>query len=239
MTKVPKSCSINLLNFMRDLITAAEASIPSSNSFSLSTHNPWWNDDCKLAKREKNRARRRYIKSKDPCDLIDYKRLKAKARQIYNSAQKKSWQEYVSKINSETSVTQIWKRVNKLRGKHKGSHVPSLRYNGDILNEPSRVAECLAESLSESSKGLATYDPVFAAKKLLEDRKPVTFTPSGTPSYNQFFSIEELKAALSECSDSAPGEDRITFSMLKNLQDEALHTLLCIYNKIWQILGAT
>ena len=109
-----KKCSINLQNLMSLIIQSAEKHIPSSFSSHLTLHNPWWNEKCKAAKRNKNRARRRFLRSKDPSDMIDYKRLKAIAQKTYNTSKRESWQSYLSKINSETPIKQIWKRVNKI-----------------------------------------------------------------------------------------------------------------------------
>ena len=227
------SCSSNLTNFMQEVISIGKKCIPFSESFSLTTCNPWWNQDCKIAKQNKNKARRRYLATKDPIDLIQFKRFKAIARKVYNNAQRESWKTYVSSINSETPIKQIWNRVNKLRGKYKGAHTPSLNLNGLILNNPTKVANCLGETLSNASKGLANISPPFAMKKKIEESIPIDFTSGDPQSYNNPFSMEELQAALSECSNSSPGEDLISTVMIKHLHNEALNTLLTIYNSIW------
>ena len=227
------SCSSNLKYFTEKIILTGKDYIPHADTHTLSTHNPWWNTDCKKAKQNKNRARRKYIGTKDPCDLIEFKRLKAIARKVYHEAQRESWKTYVSNINSETSIKQIWNRVNKLRGKYKGSHTPSLKVNGNILNDPLNVANCIAETISQASKGLSSSYPPFAAKKKTEESKPFLFQTSENISYNIPFSTEELQAALSDCSNSSPGEDYISFIMIKHLHAEAQSTLLTIYNTIW------
>ena len=228
-----KPCSTNLQIFMDRVLKAAKECIPFSDSFSLKTCNPWWNEECKRAKREKNRARRKYLKTKNPVDLIEFKRLKAVARRTYNVAQKTSWQTYVSSINSDTPLKQIWKRINKIRQKYNGSHIPTLKIDNQLLNEPKKVANCLAEFISDSSKGLTNTSSSFATKKIIEERKPINFSPSKNHTYNIAFTLDELRTTLSECSESSPGQDNIPYSLLKHLHKDALVFLLNIYNEIW------
>ena len=99
-----ENSSTNLQNFMKQILVAAENHIPHSQSISLSTKNPWWNEECKQAKRNRNKARRKYLKTKSLSDLIEFKRLKALSRKTYNIAKKQSWSSYISEINSEVSI---------------------------------------------------------------------------------------------------------------------------------------
>ena len=227
------STSQNLQNFTQLTLSAAMKSIPFKKRSKPHTRAPWWNDDCKAAKRMKNNARRKFIKTRENIDFINFKRLKAKARQTYRQAQKDSWKQYVTKINSETSISKIWKRVNKLRGKYRGVHIPTLINNNQVVMEPSKVSNIIAETLSSSSKGLAATDPIFAAKKEEEERLTIDFTTISNFNYNSPFSLEEMKSALNNSSESSPGEDLISIPIIKHLHPNALKCLLDIYNNIW------
>ena len=43
-----------------------------------------------------------------------------------------------------------------------------------------------------------------------------------------------MKTQLTNCKDTALGPDDITISMIKNLPPEALSSLLCALNKLWE-----
>ena len=51
--------------------------------------------------------------------------------------------------------------------------------------------------------------------------------------YNDPITRKELESALQKCQDKAPGEDKIQYSMLKNMSESAKLLLLFIYNQIY------
>lgn len=52
-------------------------------------------------------------------------------------------------------------------------------------------------------------------------------------SLNASFSVSELKKAISKVKVTATGKDRISYAMLKHLSNEALNTVLELFNKVW------
>ena len=52
-------------------------------------------------------------------------------------------------------------------------------------------------------------------------------------SYNRLFSLHELENALRTSKHTAPGEDRITYSMICNCPDITKRFILSIFNKLW------
>ena len=51
--------------------------------------------------------------------------------------------------------------------------------------------------------------------------------------YNKISNMKEMEAALTSCSNSAPGKENITFEMLKHLHSLAKLYLLQYYNLLW------
>ena len=51
--------------------------------------------------------------------------------------------------------------------------------------------------------------------------------------YNNPVKIEEIYAALKSSKNTAPGEDTIHYSMLRNMSDRTFEFLLYIYNRVW------
>ena len=51
--------------------------------------------------------------------------------------------------------------------------------------------------------------------------------------YNLFFSLRELKSAVQAGANTSPGQDRISYEMLKHLDDMALEEILNMFNYIW------
>lgn len=225
--------SQNLQNFMELTFSAAKKCIPYNSRIGPRTHAIWWNEECKEAKRTKNKARRKFLKTRDNVDFIEFKRLKAKARLTYRQAHKESWKLYVSEIRSETPISKIWKKINKLRGRYKGAHIPTLKVNNESIIDPSKVANIIAGSLNEISKGRASTDRIFASVKETAETIPIDFTDNLPHNYNSAFSLEEYLSALKNSSESAPGEDTISIPIIKHLHINATHCLLDIFNELY------
>ena len=52
---------------------------------------PWWTEECKTAIRERKKALNRFRRTRLTALLMEYKRAKAKARQVIRRARKESW----------------------------------------------------------------------------------------------------------------------------------------------------
>ena len=52
-------------------------------------------------------------------------------------------------------------------------------------------------------------------------------------SLNLDFTLQELKQAIQEARNSAPGPDRLSFLMFKHLEDWVLDVILILFNQVW------
>ena len=50
-------------------------------------------------------------------NLENYHVFRAKARRTIRDSKRKSWKQYVSKLNSRTSIKKVWDMVRKIQGK--------------------------------------------------------------------------------------------------------------------------
>jgi len=64
--------------------------------------------------------------------IQDYR---AKARRIVKYAKRRSWQNFVSKINSRTSIKKVWTMVRKLAGKYHSGDIPHLEVNNNKITD--------------------------------------------------------------------------------------------------------
>lgn len=53
-------------------------------------------------------------------------------------------------------------------------------------------------------------------------------------SYNLFFSLKELKDAVQAGANTTPGQNKISYEMLKQLDDIALEEILALFNYGWE-----
>jgi len=219
--------------FNSKLINAADSSIARSKGNPIGLRMPWWTQRCSDALRERKRTLRRYQRTKSIPDKIQYKKAKAKARYILKQTRKNSWKNYVSSLNRKTPMHKIWERVKKMKGKHKNYKTPYISTNDGIVTDSVSVANLLAEHYAMVSSR-ENYEPQFQRIKIQSERLRLDFNENDNDdSYNAPITMRELLDALKGCKRTAPGEDMITYDMIKNCDDSARRFLLTIYNKMW------
>ena len=144
---------------------------------------------------------------------------------------KKSWKLYVSKLNSRTSIKKVWDMVRKSQGKGKSSSLGHLNVNNLKVTSKKDISNTLADVFSKNSSS-ENYNPKFKNIKQQKEKRNLKFSSDNSETYNQSFSLSELKDALSKAHDSSPGPDDIHYQFLKHLPDSSV--LLKTFNDIWE-----
>ena len=80
------------------LIDISDKCIPKT-SINPKKSNPWYNDDCKEAIKQRKHALSKFYKYPTKENLKDVKVNRAKARRTIKAAKRKTWKSYVSKLN--------------------------------------------------------------------------------------------------------------------------------------------
>ena len=126
------------------------------------------------------------------------------------------------------------KKVQKIAGKFSATPAPVLRdSDGAISPSHDEVANILVESFPSVSEE-HNYSNQFIQYKHNMESRPISFETATTFSYNDDFSMQELKHCLSLTTESSPGLDRITYSMLKHLHHNMTKVILYTFNRIYQ-----
>lgn len=210
------------------IIGAAHSAIPQTSGRNNKPR-PWWNEECKVARKQQNKAwaaLRRYPTTEN---LVAFKRAKAKGRRIRREAKTNSWKTFLSSINSYTDTKKVWKRISALQGRQT-STIPLVSTTGDTLEDQANALGQHFESVSSS----AHYTAQFLQHKLLMERQPLRKKKADRMGYNCPFTKHEFAVALSTCGKSAPGPDKITYEMLKHVHPNTQDAILFLFNKIWQ-----
>ena len=214
------------------IIDAAQETIPRTTGKFRRKPVPWWNLQCQIAHKAMRAAFTRYRRNNCAYYLISFKKARARFRYQVKQAKRQSWIEFISKINWKTSLSQVWNKIRKISGKFVPTAPPVLKVNGSMVANPEDVSEAFANHFANvSSKNPSTP---YHQERIQEEKNALNFSPLRSESYNLPFTLSEFLSALSSCSDSAPGEDDITYSMIKNLPVNTQIFLLNIINRIWK-----
>lgn len=218
--------------FTDRLHSAALQSVPRTSGHFPKRPVPWWTPACSAAVRAKRAAFSRLCHHRDdPYCLQAFRRARARARRVLKEARRASWKAYVSSITARTPITQVFNRVRKISGKFSVSPPPVLSQAGAIVSDPKVVANTFADHFAKVSK--KDHNCPMAHYRQQLESIGVNFNSRGGESYNALFSISEFETALSQCHDSSPGHDDITYAFLRHMSDEARSYLLELYNLIW------
>ena len=222
-----------LADIERVIIDGASASMKESSGRRGKPSVPWWNDKCEEAIRARKQALRALRRNHNIVNKIAYNRTRAKCRNIMNQARKDCWEKYVSTINTRTSSTQVWKKINKIRKKHVQSPPISLRRDGaGVTSDSAEVANILAGSLASASSD-RSYTRQFIRYKTSREEKVLNFRSNHEMDYNEPITAEEFKQCLAATHETSPGKDRITYSMIKNAHQSMKNRILHLYNRIF------
>ena len=222
-----------IASFCAFLLDAADASIPKSSGRTPKRRVPWWTPDCTRACVERKRALRRYQRSGLMADRISYSRARAFAKHVQKQARRESWRRYISTITVDTPMDKIWARVKKMRGTYRRIPSPYLIEDGRHVTESREVAALLAEHYASVSSCDA-YPADFCQLKLRAELSVLDFSTEVDFTYNSPFTLLELSSMLSRCRNTAPGEDNISYSMLKHCHATAQTVLLSLFNVVWK-----
>ena len=218
--------------FSSILLDIAEKAIPKTST-SLKRSNPWFNEDCKESIKERRASVRKFQVNPTSENLENMKIFRAKARRTVRRAKKKSWQSYVSKLNSRSSVKKVWDMIRKISGKQKAPIIKHLnKPNSDTITDKKDIADCLAKTFSKHSSS-ENYSREFQKYKCQQEKQKLNFLSNNDEKYNMHFSIEELRESLDQSHDTACGPDQIHYQLLKHLPITSLLILLSIFNRIW------
>ena len=191
---------------------------PNKNKFEK--HNPWFNHQCRLAKRELNKATRS-VSNFPSSDFL--RKNYYKVKKSYKKLLKNSKQKYFKKLNSdiENGCILNWQKFKRLKSKHQDE----LQFDGyDMLNFENFYKNLYSDSHStisdDQKKKLQTE-----ADKLNTD----TFNHSDI--LNSHITKEEVQTVISSLKPGkASSFDQIANEILKSLTHENIDLLTKLFN---------
>ena len=219
-------------DFTSSLTDISNTCIPKTST-NPKKSNPWYNDDCKNAIRQRKPALANFCKYPTKENLNKVKTQRAKARRTIKSSKRNTWKSYVSKLNYKTPIKKVWNMIRKISGKTKSpsyTHLNTSRETKATSKED--IANTFGETFLKNSSA-RNYLEKFKNVQKHQEKNKINFKSLNNEEYNNHFNILELKDAIKKSHDTATGPDEIHYQMLKHLPENALSTLLHIFNDIW------
>ena len=127
-------------------------------------------------------------------NLENFRVFRAKARRTIRESKRKSWKQYVSRLNSRTSIKKVWDMVRKIQVKGKSASVnhlkknndnghlkknndsgPELKKNNDNITSKKDIANTLADNFSKYSSS-ENYTSKFRNIKNQQEKQKLKLT---------------------------------------------------------------
>jgi len=233
------------------IIEAAESSIPVTKPTvnPLRKSVPFWTDECTQAVRRRNKAKNKMQRTRDLDDQQMYYRLRGVAQYTIKEAEKQYWRDYCSTLDKTSNMSQVWGTVKKMSGARSRPSIPAIVDGGVVYNSNKEKAALFAKKFAAVSSDDNLPASFLAHRTEFERAQDLTTAQQSAPTNNTQaeappgecddinapFEIYELTDALRKCkSNSSPGDDRISYVLLKQIPRNCQIVLLQFFNKIWR-----
>ena len=222
------------INFLSDVIlSAAKSSIPCTKPPSKHQPVPWWSMDVARARAKRKRAFRRYLRLRDNASLIARNKERATCRKIIRQAKKASWRSFLSQLNYKTPLSKIWSLVRSLSGKRCFSSLPMLHFNNITISEPQAIVDTIAGTFARCSSSQNYRNGFIEDSRRTYHLAPNAFHSNDMETYNDPFSLSELRNAIYSTGNTSVGPDKLHYAFFRYLPDNTLEFMLVTLNDLW------
>ena len=118
--------------------------------------------------------------------------------------------------------------IHKISAKNQSTPLKHLIKNNNQITNIKDIADTLAETFSPNSSSTNSNIEFHKDKK---EKQNLNFKLGNTESYNELFSLSELKEAIQKSHNTAISPDEIHYKFLRRLPPKSLLTAL---NDIWK-----
>ena len=231
--KIEEFDSTSVNSFLNDItnkiLNAAGSSIPrTSGKTKRRTANPSWSGRCTEARKTARRAFRDFRNNK--ITHTEYNRIHRNTKKVIKEVKQEHWREYVSTLNKNTNTAKVWKKISTLNGSKK-SNIPTIGNAYAAKDKAELFAKQFASA--SSSNNLEPEHKNKRDKFINEHKNAINDLGPDTGPLNTPISVKEINEALNSKADTAPGDDKVTYKLLKNLPENMLSIIATLMNQIF------
>ena len=214
----------NETNITKAILEAAEVSIPKSSGKTTAT--PYWKNNMgiRMAKHIYNSKLKAYRRHTSPTNLEHVQTAYKEYTKLCTHVRNQSWNQWITDCNTNINSAEVWRRIKAAKGTapRPPTH-PRPQEEADLL--------CAAFAQRTSSTNLPEHTNTILTNMAPERVRTITTATYEAVSTDQEFTISELEEVLHRLKDSAPGDDTVCYSMLKNVPLATKHLFLRLINQ--------
>ena len=219
----------NVDNYYQNIIQfinhCAFQAIPMKNAHSKRYPNPWFNKKCQNIIKQRNKMKRKYLKTSNVNDYLEYKKYKAQAQKTIREAKSSFWRDFCTKINQFTPISKVWQKIKSMsNGKFNIEPIHPIKNNdGMSVNDPVIKGNIIADYFCKKLfvNGLSEVYPDFPKEDNLNAY------------LNEHITNQEVKIAIATANNSAPGPDNIKIILLQKAHKKLIEVIQNFFNYVW------
>ena len=223
--QVEDSIESNVQRFIEELEETANKFFKKTTGGSeKSPSNPWWNQECEDATKERNKAWNTWCKKPTTSNKIEFKRKEAAAKRITLRSKREAWDRFCANLDFKTSSSVVWGYIRALSGRTSKFTYPIQGPNMTTIDTNDKVHIFAQKFYTSPPKSLNLRHFIEKAK--------------GEPSSSGIerpFSKHELDKTIQTLKKrKSPGPDGIPNEMIQLMGENPRYRMLEIVNRIWQ-----
>ena len=144
-------------------------------------------------------------------------------KSILNSEKQKSFEQYVSSLDSQATTAQVWSKLKSFTSSYR-PHNYSIEENNQPILDNKRKADIFCTHYQTQCQHQLD-DNLFSS-----DIKRAEDLPTEQRFYSPFIR-EELEVAMNRIKNTSPGHDSISNQMIKSLHHNYIEEILMLFNQ--------
>lgn len=214
--------------FKEAIITAAKETCGVCKPDKRKKQTPWWTEEVREEVKRKKREWRKYLANSTTEQYEIYKNQRKKAKEVVITSKERSWADFGEKMERDSVGNQklFYRVLRSFRKERQEGELYIKNKKQEILTNETEIMERWKEYFQE----------LLGQQIQTEDERTTENQPEnrGNETEVENIKIEELREVLEALKNGkAPGNDKITNEMMKNLGEESIEVLLMILNKVW------
>ena len=165
----------------------------------------------RMAKHSYNSKLKAYIRHTSPTNLEQVQTAYKEYTQLCTHVRNQSWNQWITDCNNNINSAEVWRRIKAAKG---------TAPKPPIHHRPQEEADSLCDVFAQRSSSARLPEHT---NNMLTNMVPERVRTITTPTYealytDQEFTLSELEEdVLHRLKDTAPGDDTVCYSMIKNV----------------------
>ena len=185
----------------------------------------YYNQEVRFLKSRLNRVRKIFRNTRTDINRLTLQEVSRDVNNRLAEIRQDTWYNWCTQLSRLTKIKDIWDWLKRATGRHK----QKTATHPNPIQEANRLAETFSD---RSSSEIIPLHIRLAQERLQQHRWDTINTALNTPDDTDTpYTLQELRATYKRGKDTAPGADKITYTMISHMGIKGEEITLGLINK--------